>query len=272
MKSTRGFTLIELLVVIAIISILAAVLFPVFATAREKARQTTCAANEKQLGLGFAQYCQDYDEVMPTANANPNAGSSYNTSWVNLIGPYATKTTMFSVSNFASIYQCPDDTIARSGGKLAQTYAISADCGVQGDPIGVAATCNQSGDDRFVNGQAYGAIVVSDDGLVNYRPGKQISTFVAPSTLIIVAEDPGDAVNYLGSNHGYVASPSAQYPAGISPFHSGGSNYLFADYHVKWLLPTQTYTTPGATWTKSTRANSCALTAPCGYWTNRTDD
>src|SRR5580693_8308372 len=64
MKKT-GFTLIELLVVIAIIAILAAILFPVFAAAREKARQTACASNLKQLGLAIAEYIQDYDEILP---------------------------------------------------------------------------------------------------------------------------------------------------------------------------------------------------------------
>src|SRR3569833_3397229 len=61
----RGFTLIELLVVIAIIAILAAILFPVFAQAREKARQTACLKTEKQIGMAIHMYCQDYDEVYP---------------------------------------------------------------------------------------------------------------------------------------------------------------------------------------------------------------
>ncbi|MBM3499887.1 MAG: prepilin-type N-terminal cleavage/methylation domain-containing protein [Armatimonadetes bacterium] len=60
----RGFTLIELLVVIAIIAILAAILFPVFARAREKARQASCLSNQKQIALGFLMYVQDYDEAM----------------------------------------------------------------------------------------------------------------------------------------------------------------------------------------------------------------
>src|SRR5512144_1088189 len=60
-----GFTLIEVLVVIAIIAILAAILFPVFAQAREKARQTVCASNLKQIGTAFAMYMQDYDERLP---------------------------------------------------------------------------------------------------------------------------------------------------------------------------------------------------------------
>ena len=64
-RRIRGFTLIELLVVIAIIAILAAILFPVFARAREKARITSCQNNMKQLGTAFAMYCSDYDGRMP---------------------------------------------------------------------------------------------------------------------------------------------------------------------------------------------------------------
>src|SRR5579875_186288 len=73
-----GFTLIELLVVIAIIAILAAILFPVFAQAREKARQITCISNEKQLTLGILQYIQDSDETMiPVRNEDESQESGY---------------------------------------------------------------------------------------------------------------------------------------------------------------------------------------------------
>ncbi len=84
-SKSKGFTLIELLVVIAIISILAAILFPVFATAREKARQTSCASNLKQLGLATVQYVQDFDETYPTGYWN--VGSNY-VYWYNIIMPY----------------------------------------------------------------------------------------------------------------------------------------------------------------------------------------
>src|SRR5450432_682157 len=83
-RSSFGFTLIELLVVIAIIAILAAILFPVFAKVREKARQTTCTSNEKQIGLGVLQYIQDNNECFP-------GGQMYNTeqaNWTTLIQPY----------------------------------------------------------------------------------------------------------------------------------------------------------------------------------------
>ena len=68
MRAPRAFTLVEMLVVIAIIAILAAILFPVFAKAREQARKTSCLSNEKQLGLGAMMYTQDYDEVLPDAD------------------------------------------------------------------------------------------------------------------------------------------------------------------------------------------------------------
>jgi prepilin-type N-terminal cleavage/methylation domain-containing protein len=89
-----GFTLIELLVVIAIIAILAAILFPVFAQAREKARQTSCLSNTKQMGLAVLMYIQDYDEVTPLAYHNPSWGgtqgphTNFYASWWSFIYPY----------------------------------------------------------------------------------------------------------------------------------------------------------------------------------------
>jgi len=105
----KGFTLIELLVVIAIIAILAAILFPVFARARENARRASCQSNLKQIGLGSLMYVQDYDEKFP-AIGGPGPGcstyySSSSLSWEQAITPY-TKSTQ--------IFQCPSDTKADS--------------------------------------------------------------------------------------------------------------------------------------------------------------
>src|SRR5258705_13707105 len=98
MKQRRGFTLIELLVVIAIIAILAAILFPVFAQAREAARTSSCLSNTKQISLAVLQYVQDYDERMPcyVYNVNgPKPDSPFgpwkqnHAGWTNHIMPYA---------------------------------------------------------------------------------------------------------------------------------------------------------------------------------------
>jgi len=93
-----GFTLIELLVVIAIIAILAAILFPVFARARENARRASCQSNEKQILLGIKQYIQDNDELFPTA-AMPAGFQTVG--WADAIQPYVKST---------QLYQCPSET------------------------------------------------------------------------------------------------------------------------------------------------------------------
>src|ERR1700733_12377722 len=90
----RAFTLIELLVVIAIIAILAAILFPVFAQAREKARQTSCLSNEKQLALAAVQYTQDYDEMWPIASTG---------------GQYGWAGKLYAYVKSVQVFQCPDD-------------------------------------------------------------------------------------------------------------------------------------------------------------------
>jgi prepilin-type N-terminal cleavage/methylation domain-containing protein/prepilin-type processing-associated H-X9-DG protein len=92
----RGFTLIELLVVIAIIALLAAILFPVFGKARENARRSSCLSNERQLGLAFVQYFQDYDERFPLLG---KAGAP-ETSWYFTLQPYIKNTQML---------RCPND-------------------------------------------------------------------------------------------------------------------------------------------------------------------
>jgi prepilin-type N-terminal cleavage/methylation domain-containing protein len=117
-----AFTLSELLVVIAIIAILAAILFPVFAQARERARGIACLSNMKQLGLGLKMYSQEYDESYPRCSF---IGMDYN--WRNAIDPY--------VKNI-DVYACPSTPAGRRrdgagsayarGGKMPSGYGLNA--------------------------------------------------------------------------------------------------------------------------------------------------
>ena len=126
----RGFTLIELLVVIAIIAILAAILFPVFARARENARKSTCQSNLKQIMMGVLQYAQDYDERLPTYRWNnaavpsvwldrDNSAANDRHFWLEAIQPYLKNTQMLF---------CPSQSFGPttlSNGKMYPAYAYN---------------------------------------------------------------------------------------------------------------------------------------------------
>ena len=127
----RAFTLIELLVVIAIISILAAIIFPVFSSAREKARQASCTSNEKQIGLAMLQYAQDYDEVLTRSfygSATADSDMTANYKWMDAVYPY--------VKN-QQVFTCPSDTsslpyIFRTGENYG-SYGLNGAYGNAGD-------------------------------------------------------------------------------------------------------------------------------------------
>ena len=134
-RSRSAFTLIELLVVIAIIAILAAILFPVFAQAREKARQTSCLSNLKQLGTGFTMYAQDFDEMLcPPFNGTANSPDAF--TWDRLMQPY--------VKNWGLI-QCPSDSSSNenttpfTGGPIRRSYTMPSHLGWEWSPNRVFA-------------------------------------------------------------------------------------------------------------------------------------
>lgn len=121
MKERKGFTLIELLVVIAIIAILAAILFPVFARAREKARQASCQSNLKQLGLAMLMYVQDYDERFPAGQsiARSNDGNIVHNGWAWMVdtnwrGQVPSQVFLRDIINpyikNVQIWRCPSDS------------------------------------------------------------------------------------------------------------------------------------------------------------------
>jgi prepilin-type N-terminal cleavage/methylation domain-containing protein/prepilin-type processing-associated H-X9-DG protein len=156
MSRNRAFTLIELLVVIAIIAILAAILFPVFAQAREKARQVQCLSNTKQIALGIYQYAQDYDETLPVLGVNAQLRGR----WQFQIFPY--------VKN-VDIYTCPNIPTNRwvppTGGAVG-----TSDRGGYGWNLALTADATSTG------------------GNLTIAPGYSLAKILKPAETIIVGD------------------------------------------------------------------------------------
>lgn len=203
-----GFTLIELLVVIAIIAILAAILFPVFARARENARRSSCMSNLKQLGLGLMMYVDDYDEHMPMNGYN--AGGGIYRSWRVSLQPYIKST---------QVFVCPSnsntDTNSGSGpGVPLISSDYSANLGI-GGPFG-----------------AYNSV------------GPILAAIPFPSTTFFVVETNQNVADWY---YDVISGPTTKFSTGLFAGHMGTSNYLFGDGHVKSLRPSATMgTTPGS--------------------------
>ncbi len=145
-QKRSGFTLIELLVVIAIIAILAAILFPVFAQAREKARAISCISNEKQIGLGFLQYVQDSDETFPMAQDDQG------NQWQNEVAPYIKNGMYISygatgIGTFAGgVWDCPDFPYPQYGSSYGVNLGLMAlydGYGAGDPPLSPSATLAQ---------------------------------------------------------------------------------------------------------------------------------
>jgi prepilin-type N-terminal cleavage/methylation domain-containing protein/prepilin-type processing-associated H-X9-DG protein len=197
----RGFTLIELLVVIAIIAILAAILFPVFARAREKARQTSCLSNLKQIGLAHLMYAQDYDErflqgrypgtcVFGHAHlaAAPDAINDYR-GWANHLQPY--------IKNI-QVFRCPSATWT---------------------------TCTSgTGEATITN-----AYLINYDGCV----GRAMSQIQVPAEQMMHMDGQGSFV--ISSTNTKASCMSSSGMGNGLRRHNDGANVVFVDGHAKWM-------------------------------------
>ena len=173
----KGFTLIELLVVIAIIAILAAILFPVFAKAREKARQSTCLSNVKQLSLAVLQYAQDYDEMLNSCYAG-SGGNATIRRWY-YQGP-TNPGMLYPYINNAQVFDCPSGKgnyganralmgDGNQNGKSLATVAKPAETIILGDTLASGGDPSTGIDSAA--GESWGGMITSLTRVANYGPG-----------------------------------------------------------------------------------------------------
>jgi prepilin-type N-terminal cleavage/methylation domain-containing protein/prepilin-type processing-associated H-X9-DG protein len=226
-RKTAGFTLIELLVVIAIIAILAAILFPVFAQAREKARAATCLSNLKQIGLALMQYTQDYDETLPNSLAYRGAFVAPLYGFDMLIQPYIGMRVGTGLN--PGIFRCPNDSIARSPAvESARTYSL--------------ARSNRAG--VGFRGVVMPYITVDGNQTI---PGMPIANIPAVADTLYLVERPANNNKFGHPDCAVTDGPfivagrvGGAQNGQAAPFHSNGWNYLFADGHAKWFRPEAT--------------------------------
>jgi prepilin-type N-terminal cleavage/methylation domain-containing protein/prepilin-type processing-associated H-X9-DG protein len=235
-RQNKGFTLIELLVVIAIIAILAAILFPVFAQARESARTISCTSNEKQISLSVLMYVQDYDERFPIyvygdnnsdptyGKTDPSGGSylNYNVGWDEVCQPY--------IKN-KQVLWCPS---AASPGNDYTNPGKGDSCWT--GSLNYAINC------RLTDGP----FVTAPGGGYNYNPTAKLSILGYPAQTILLSENGAQSseggCRTEGSEWGWTNTQTnaLQQDAGSGTTpgplrrHKNGANYAFADGHVKW--------------------------------------
>jgi prepilin-type N-terminal cleavage/methylation domain-containing protein/prepilin-type processing-associated H-X9-DG protein len=237
-KSRKGFTLIELLVVIAIIAILAAILFPVFAKAREKARAISCLSNQKQIGLGILQYVQDNDEYYPISNGEDPQGGN----WAQQIYPYVKS---------LDVYKCPDnpasaDFTGQMGGNnnsLCEPQLSNNDeCMYSGNPTVTPHSVPVSyGMTNFL-----GSKILNQTATGNSAP-HSIASIQEPASKIAIMERVGGEG---GSNQDGIGwfdwDGTGTYSFHEEAFapHNGRFNATFCDGHAKSVIPTDTAGSP----------------------------
>jgi len=249
MKTTykkSAFTLIELLVVIAIIAILASILFPVFARARENARKAACQSNLKQIGIAMIMYTQDYDEKYPSAaNGGATDGPDGKSNrWYDVVNPY--------VKNKQQVWICPTaGPLRRYGGSDGYTYGGYA-YNVAGSQfnrnpftgVGIANYGNGFGLTNFAQTPTYSPVSLaevqepSETVLASDPCSRSYHDFNYRAEFLYAWSD----ISYLPMLHGGpfntadTDTATVDYSVAELIAHpAGGGNYLFADGHVKYL-------------------------------------
>ena len=210
----NGFTLIELLVVIAIIALLAAILFPVFARARENARKSSCQNNLKQIAIGWSQYTQDYDEMSVPIRGGGVGSASFR--WPVIIQPYIKSNQIMrcpsapaTTAHLAYTYNWYVGLNANSDGVRAiSDIPLPAQSPMFADAVGAYATTISAGLDASSAGFIRGSIVN-----------------MTGSTGILARQLQGSPFDYTGARQALIEGDR----------HLGGANYAFVDGHVKWL-------------------------------------
>ncbi len=215
-SGSQGFTLIELLVVIAIIAILAAILFPVFASAREKARSTVCLSNMKQLGTATYLYVQDYDETFPLDGHTTNEDS-----WVFNLDAY--------IKN-KQILRCPSDTSTnwypRSPGTFTAARFTSYGTNMWMAPLLAGESGNGThGYTKLASIVSPAATIYSAELSKNITEDHFHCAWWRPDNPDYIYETPGTALDYKR--------------------HQQGANYFFCDGHAKWMRFEQTFSVNG---------------------------
>lgn len=212
----KGFTLIELLVVIAIIAILAAILFPVFARARENARRTSCLSNLKQIGTATMMYAQDYDETYPMYHRDrlPLAREP----WTQTITPYTsvkTAETATTATRATQIFRCPSLSYDAEYAASNQVFAW---------PSSITPTVT-----RMASVVAPASVYMVMDGSAYVIP---LDKVLEPSNLYFV---PGSRLLVAAAFRNVVTATATDKIADFEKGrHFNGVNVVFADGHAKW--------------------------------------